>query len=296
MNKKHAYLFIVAGNLKILEKSLILLDSENNDFYIHLDIKCNDMINELNEVIKNLKSSKVFLINEIDVRWGDFSQVECELLLLRNATNKYEYEYYHLLSESDMPIKSQKEILEFFEKNKGKEFVEIQELPKSKLFLTRFKTYNIFTRQLKAKNKIIRIFTYVIRKIFAIIQLLFGYDYTKKFNMEIKYGSNWFSITDNLARYILENEELIRKMFSHGICVDEHFMQTLVYNSKYKKDLYKDGNLRLIVWEKNNNSPNVLTIKDYNKIMNSNKLFARKFKEDVDMDIVDKIYKNIKEK
>ena len=164
------------------------------------------------------------------------------------------------------------------------------------MFLTRFKTYNIFTRQLKAKNKIIRIFTYVIRKIFAIIQLLFGYDYTKKFNMEIKYGSNWFSITDNLARYILENEELIRKMFSHGICVDEHFMQTLVYNSKYKKDLYKDGNLRLIVWEKNNNSPNVLTIKDYNKIMNSNKLFARKFKEDVDMDIVDKIYKNIKEK
>ena len=114
--------------------------------------------------------------------------------------------------------------------------------------------------------------------------------------MKIKYGSNWFSITDNLARYILENEELIRKMFSHGICVDEHFMQTLVYNSKYKKDLYKDGNLRLIVWEKNNNSPNVLTIKDYNKIMNSNKLFARKFKEDVDMDIVDKIYKNIKEK
>ena len=296
MNKKHAYLFIVAGNLKILEKSLTLLDSPDNDFYIHLDIKCNELIEELNKVIKKLKSSKVFLINKIDVRWGDFSQVECELLLLRNATNKFKYTYYHLLSESDMPIKSQKEILEFFEKNEGKEFIEIQELPKNKLFLTRFKAYNIFTRQLKAKNKIIRIFTYIIRKIFVIVQLLFGYDYTKKFNIEIKYGSNWFSITDNLARYILENERLIRAMFSHGICVDEHFIQTLIYNSKYKKNLYKDGNLRLIIWTKNNNSPNVLTIKDYDKIINSNKLFARKFREDVDMNIVDKIYKNIKEK
>lgn len=295
MLEKHAYLFMVYNNINVLEKSLKLIDNKKNDIYIHIDIKSNIM-EKLKKITDNLKFSNVYYTQRLDVRWGDYSQIDCELLLLKEATSNLEYQYYHLLSESDLPIKSQEEIHNFFSTNNGKEFIEFQEFPKNRLFSTRFKVYNIFTRDQKEPNKIKRYVKYVIRKIFTISQLFVGYDRTKKFNKEIKYGSNWFSITDKLARYVIEHESIIKEMFEHGVCVDEHFLQTLVFNSDFRKDVYKEGNMRLIIWKNNANSPYVFKIENYDDIVNSNKLFARKFSENIDLKIVDKIYNNIKEK
>ena len=42
---------------------------------------------------------------------------------LLKAAIKGNYDYYHLISGMDLPIKTQKEIHEFFENNKGKEFI-----------------------------------------------------------------------------------------------------------------------------------------------------------------------------
>ena len=43
---------------------------------------------------------------------------------LLKAAIKGNYDYYHLISGMDLPIKTQKEIHEFFENNKGKEFIQ----------------------------------------------------------------------------------------------------------------------------------------------------------------------------
>ena len=55
------------------------------------------------------------LPERVDVRWGDFSQVECELALFK-AVVKNGYDYYHLLSGVDLPIKSAQYLVDFFEK------------------------------------------------------------------------------------------------------------------------------------------------------------------------------------
>ena len=68
----------------------------------------------------------VYIYNEVDVYWSHFSQVQCELFLLKEAVKKDEFAYYHLLSGMDFPIKSQKYIHQFFEENAGKEFVDYQ--------------------------------------------------------------------------------------------------------------------------------------------------------------------------
>ena len=52
------------------------------------------------------------LQTRIDVRWGDFSQVECELALFKQAAIG-RYDYYHLLSGVDLPIKSAEYITAF---------------------------------------------------------------------------------------------------------------------------------------------------------------------------------------
>ena len=161
--EKHAYLFIVFNNFKVLEKSLRLIDDERNDIYIHLDKKSNNK-EELEKITSKLKKSNVYFTERTDVRWGAYSQVECELLLLKQATQICKYKYYHLLSESDMPLKTQNEIYNFFENNEGTEFIEIQEFPENKLFETRFKCYHIFSKSMRHQNKLIRYITYIFRK------------------------------------------------------------------------------------------------------------------------------------
>ena len=80
----------------------------------------------------------VYIYNEVDVYWSHFSQVQCELFLLKEAVKKDEFAYYHLLSGMDFPIKSQKYIHQsskkmrvknlwitkvlFFEKTQGRYF------------------------------------------------------------------------------------------------------------------------------------------------------------------------------
>ena len=293
-SNKHAYLFMVFDNLNVLKRTLKLIDDERNDIYIHVDVK-SDIIAKLKKITNSLKFSNVYYTPRTDVRWGDFSQIKCELLLLKEASREKSYQYYHLMSESDMPIKTQNEIHNFFDNNNGKEFIEFQEFPNNKLFETRFKTYNLFTKYARTQNKLMQYTLYCVRKLFSIFQYIIKYDRTQKFGLEIKYGSNWFSITDKLVKYVLQQEELITNIFKHGLCVDEHFLQTIAYNSKFINNLYKKGNMRLIIWKDNANSPYVFKISDYDNIMNSNKIFARKFRETVDLKIVDKIYSNLKE-
>lgn len=48
----------------------------------------------------------------------------------------------------------------------------------------------------------------------------------------MKYGSQWVSITDELVKVILANEEKITSVFSYTNCADELFIQEEVYSSK----------------------------------------------------------------
>ena len=84
-------------------------------------------------------------------------------------------------------------------------------------------------------------------------------------------------------------------MFKNGSCVDEHFLQTIIWNSDFKKNIAQQGNMRLIMWDDGSSSPIVYRIKDYDILKESNCFYARKFNESVDIKIVDKIYQDLKE-
>jgi hypothetical protein len=117
---KHAYLIIAHNEFDILEKLLMLLDDVRNDIYIHIDKKNKNF--PFDEFLKITRYSPVYFVERLNVCWGDFSMVKCELLLLKAAVRK-EYQYYHLISGVDLPIKSNKEIHDFFDAHNGMEFV-----------------------------------------------------------------------------------------------------------------------------------------------------------------------------
>ena len=91
-----------------------MIDDERNDSYLHIDSKVQNI--EKLKLEKNVERSKLIILEErISVTWGDYSQIACELKLLKEAT-KTEHDYYHLLSGVDLPIKTQDEIHDFFDK------------------------------------------------------------------------------------------------------------------------------------------------------------------------------------
>ena len=71
-------------------------------------------------VTSHIKESAVYHVERTCVTW-----VNAELLLLKKAVSVGSYQHYHLLSGADLPIKTQEQIVSFFEANKDKENIPI---------------------------------------------------------------------------------------------------------------------------------------------------------------------------
>ena len=112
---------MVHNHEKQVEVLLSLLDNRNNDIYVHIDKKSKDITED--QLRKCVNRSNIYFVNSMDVQWAGYSMIECELSLMENALKK-EFSYLHLLSGADLPIKSQKQIHDFFDKNAGKEFIQ----------------------------------------------------------------------------------------------------------------------------------------------------------------------------
>ena len=86
-------------------------------------------LRNINEKMITAINSKVKFIEQINVNWGGYSIVKCELLLLEAAVKSdTDYVRYHLISGVDLPIKSQDYIHDFFEDNHG-EYIRFDPKP-----------------------------------------------------------------------------------------------------------------------------------------------------------------------
>ena len=289
---KHAYLIMAHNNFNILEKLLILLDNEKNDIYIHIDKKTTGF--DFTKFKDLVNKSNIYFTKQIDTRWGDYSLVQAEVILLEAATKK-NYDYYHLISGVDFPLKTQEEIHKIFEENKGREFIHFctdEELEGRKERVERY-----YCMKWRRNNSIGG-------KIMDRILNRYGLSFQRALNIKrskdenIKCGSQWFSITDSFAKQVVSNKEWIEKTFKNTNCSDEHFLQTLfcklnLENTLYTKTLgdYK-ASLRCIDWKRG--TPYVFKKEDYKELINSGMIFARKFDEREDFAIIDKLYDFLK--
>ena len=126
---KHAFLIIAHNNWWQLKKLIECLDSDTHDIYVHVDKKSKDF--DESYFKNSVTKSSLKFYREFEVYWGGFSQVQVEMFLFKQAyTNGYDY--YHIISGADLPLKNNEEIDSFFEKNKGKEFIEKKLKPAKK--------------------------------------------------------------------------------------------------------------------------------------------------------------------
>lgn len=289
---KHAYLIISHQDFDILECIVKLIDDKRNDIFIHIDKKVTDFDKDKFKLLAN--KSNIFFVKNYDVKWGEYSLIQAEMSLFKESYLNDDYRYFHLISGSDMILKNQNYIHDFFEKYDGYEFISCatDEYTKNMSVINRFNRFHHIHKQEKMIKKFI----------LKVLNILNFNRYRNDF--KVSFGGNWVSITNEFVEYIIDNEKWIKKNFKYSHTCDEVYKQCLAINSKFRtklfenkenicNDLEKDNfisfNLRYIDWSEGASHPKIFTLEDYDKLINSNCIFARKFNTEIDIDIIEKI-------
>ena len=302
MNRHHAYCIIAHNDEYCLETLIELIDDERNDIYLLIDKKAPA------EFAKNIRPRKASMYvvpveERIDIRWGDISLAEAEMLVLEKAVRSGKrYDYIHLLSGNDLPLKTQDEIYGFFEGVKeGSNFLEISVGEEIEQNLKNDTSYQyILTRHQRKVGTGLwptaRLFmARVLRHLFIKAQKLVGYK-RKWGDWKLARGINWASLSHDFAAYIVENKELVRKKFKRVRIVDEIYKQTIAVNSPFDSTIlaFSRGNsegIRLIDWGRGNQkgNPKTWTDDDWDEIDSAFEIFARKFSSTQGRGVIDRL-------
>lgn len=271
---KFAYLIMAHHRFDVLKMLLADLDYAGNDIFLHIDKKTKNIPTE--DLKKCVKHSRLIFVKRIPVYWGHFSQIKCVLNLLKKASEFSTYDYYHLLVGVEFPLMSQNNIHNFFQNHNGKEFIGYC---MDGGFEERIKYYYIGSKYYRNRDNWLKRKIYNIGHKLLLLQKKIGINRLKHSTDYYKKGyANW-SITHGLARYIVENEQNIMKEYRWTFCADELCFHTLVYNSTFYQNVYDQNDeyhsaMRITTWE---DPLNQFHLCDVPMLMNSNRLFARKF-------------------
>lgn len=287
-----AILLLCHNNPEKINKLISALEDDEIDIYIHVDKKSNI------EKSIIISSNHIKILPDelrINVMWAQFSQVEAEINLLNFAAKNSNYDYYILLSGADYPIVSLNDLKKYLESNYGCNFINLYN---SLNYNNGGKTNHhdkcndiAYSDWILTRYGIPRI----IRRLWVVVTG--GYNYTfsifkRKYDSNIKFyfGSQWWCFNGEFVDWMLKelshNNSYIA-FFRKCSTPDESFFHTLFMNSDYAST--RKDYLHYIDWSLNLNSPKNLTMNDYDKIIESNKFFARKIFDDSLMKKIDYI-------
>ena len=292
---RHAYLITAHSKKAQLLNLLHLLDDPENDLYLHIDKKAQDFTEA--EMIAAAPHSRVLFVPRLDARWGSETFIDAILSLIRLASEE-EHAFYHLLSGVDLPLKPQSEIRAYFNAHLGEEFISFErETAKPDVIEGRIARWH--WRQ--PVNPLLKKIHRRAAPTSSFLQRIFRVNRIKNAPVVFQKGGVWFSITHALARYVVEVMPRYRAYYRHTSCADEIWLQTLVANSPFMQrrafmgfDDELSATMRYVDWSGGGASPRVLTGADYDMLLQSGMLFARKFDDAVDSNVIERISERVK--
>lgn len=222
-------------------------------FFVHVDLNAPpDMFDPIATSLG--RHENVHLLTRHACPWGGFGHVQATLKgLARVVESPTPADYVVLLTGQDYPIKSNARIEAFLEQQAGRSFMNHQPLPVAGL----------------PDGGYARLRRPVPR------------------DLNPHFGSGYWCLHGTAVEHIVE---FVRRRPDYISCFeqaeipDEMFFQTILINSPLRDTVVNDD-LRLIKWP----GPAVLTSADWDDILASPDLFARKFDERVDATILARI-------
>lgn len=280
---KISYLILAHKNPYQLANFINILDCKDVNFFIHIDKKSDMRNHKLLEKLK-IKKNVFFIEQREEISWGGYKMIKATLSLIKEALRKNNCDYISLHSGQDLPIKNRYEIIDFLKNNRGKEFI------------------NYFSLNVKwwwPSNAFDRIRYYWFIDRIGLEKSWELYEVQKKLNDKRIFlkgispyaGWQWWTITRECGEYIINyvtQNKGFCDYYKYTLIPDEGFFQTIVLNSHFK-DRVINNNLRFIAGGEEKLHPKTLTKDDYNYLMMSDMLFARKFDMNVDNEIIQMI-------
>lgn len=268
-----------------IKKIIHLLSDDQIDFFIHLDKKT-DIIPFKHELCND---KIIFIKNRVRTNRGEYSLVQATINSLEEITNKTTYEYINFISGQDLPLISGRQFLAFLSSKKGTEFISAMPYNARDIWWKknepRFFEYNLQNWKILGKYTIQNLINAILPK----RTIPDGYT--------LAGNSQWFCITNACAEYILkciDNNPSIVNYFKYVWGADEFFFSTIVYNSPFRKNI--SDNLHFVKWHNEiDGHPEILGVEDFSEILDSGKIFARKFDRTHDEKIIHLIEQRIEE-
>ncbi|KAJ8684173.1 hypothetical protein QAD02_019965 [Eretmocerus hayati] len=290
-----AYLLTVNGRASRQVKRLIsILYDPSHLFYIHVDARQDYMYRELLEVEKKCENKNVIVAKGTSLRhasiWGGASLLTTFLTSARQMLlHSSHWDFLVNLSESDYPIKTNVQLVEFLTANRGMNFV---------------KSHGREVQRFLTKQGLDKTFVECEARMWRV-----G-DRKLPRGIQIDGGSDWVALSRDFIEYVTDPhpDELVDgllRIFRYTLLPAESFFHTVLRNSRFC-DTYIDNNLHVTNWKRKLGckcqykavvdwcgcSPNDFKVEDLSRIKNAaekNLFFARKFEPIIDQRIIDAV-------
>ena len=265
-----AYLILVHRYPDQFKRLFKAIYNKSNHYLIHIDKRSGkELAWEIKKFLSDFPNTS--MLRSKNSIWGGYSLVDAELRGIEELLKlKLKWEFFINLSAQDFPLKSQKQIQHFLIKNKRKDFLKVVDQAKFRLkTLSRIKNITI-----ENGNKVIR--------------TSFKRPYLKGVTPYI--SNQWMILSRKFCEFLTYSPEINRfkKFYKNTFIADEGFFPTVIMNTSYKGDIVSDDK-RTIDWVPDGKiklRPRTFTYKDAAFLINSEGLFARKFDETVDSEIL----------
>jgi hypothetical protein len=250
------------------------LATPNASFAIHVDRKTPTEL--YREMVANLHDvGSVRFLERHVCNWGDFGHVRATLKGIEQLlADAVPFDYLVLLSGQDYPLRAAAEIEQFLDGARGRSFMSHWPLPHDPWTgrggLDRVERWHLVGRRHLHLSLPLR------RRLPGGLAPFGGSPY-------------WClarPVVEHVHKVIHARPELVR-FFERVFVPDELFFQTLVVNSRWRETLIAD-NLRYVDWSRRP-APAVLGRDDFDRLVGSGKLFARKFDPTVDAEVLDRL-------
>lgn len=270
---KIAYMILVHRFPEQFKRLFKAIYDADNCYLIHIDKKADK---EIHEAVKAFLKpyTNVFIFKSQNVVWGGYSMVQAELDGMNFLLNtKIEWDYFINLSGQDFPLRSQKIIREFLSRSKGKNFIKVAD------------------QKVKRPDTMNRIEYYFEEADDKVSLQKFRRKYMD--NVTPYIGGQWMMLTRDCCSFICNSTEVkkFEDYYKNTLIADESFFQTVLMNTSYRGILIDDDK-RAIVWIPDGDiklRPKTFTLSDYSFLSLSDSLFARKFDDNIDNEIINKM-------
>jgi Core-2/I-Branching enzyme len=271
---KLRYILLLHTKFVQAEKLIRRLVANEVSFVIHIDAKVQrGDVERFQSAIKDVPD--VLYARRVDGRWGSYGQAEAIMSGIQcAASSPNKCDRCVLLSGQDYPIATQGEIEKFFTKNASIEYCEAYQLDITDKATPgwsphyRFCCYHFWFRGRRHTVPFLR----------------------KSAPAEVLYhGSTWWALTGAAIAYIsleFERNKKLRDFLRTGFLVDEVYVPTLLMNSPFAHRVAR-MNVTFAEWTPTSGPhPRTLVLGDLHRLLASSKLFARKFDQQIEPELL----------